>query len=244
MRPTRTGGLFGSGGFLPSRAVAAKLAIGLVAGSVVVALLGEAGTWLLLVPDLFLTQFALWQPLSYVFVERHPFGVLFGALITWSIGSALEQSWGPRRLVMFAVGTTVAAGFLTAALALLLPAIRLYPFAGGTVLTTIIWVAYGLSFGRAKVNFWGLPLTGNMFAGLGVGFVLLNAVFARTVLPFIPELLGVLAALGYVRLGSPRVLWLRLHSWRLNRQMKARAKHLKLVSKNRNTSGDSDRFLH
>src|SRR5687767_6545876 len=101
-------------GFPAIQSAAAKLALALVIGSVVFALSARSiGPLLLLVPELFLTKLALWQPFTYVFIETSAMGVIFGALIVWSIGTALEATWGGRRMVWFAVGTTVAAGFLT-----------------------------------------------------------------------------------------------------------------------------------
>ncbi len=43
-----------------------------------------------------------------------------------------------------------------------------------------LWVAYGLSFGRRQTNFWGLPVSGNVFALIGVGFVFLNGAFSAS----------------------------------------------------------------
>ena len=37
-------------------------------------------------------------------------------------------------------------------------------FLGATVMTTGIWIAYGLSIGRGQSNFWGMPITGNVLA--------------------------------------------------------------------------------
>jgi hypothetical protein len=44
--------------------------------------------------------------------------------------------------------------------------------------------------------------------------------------------------------GSPRFLWLRFTSWRLQHQLRGRAKHLKVVSRDRNIGGGSDNYLH
>jgi hypothetical protein len=48
----------------------------------------------------------------------------------------------------------------------------------------------------------------------------------------------------YVKWGSPRVLWLRFSTWRLQRQLRGRSRHLKVVTKDRNIGGGSDGFLH
>ena len=67
-------------------------------GSVVFALSREGiGELLRLVPGLVLRGY-VWQPLSYAFVENSAMGVIFGALILWQLGGALEQTWGTRRM--------------------------------------------------------------------------------------------------------------------------------------------------
>lgn len=244
MRPARSGGGF-SGFRIPSvRSVGAKLAIALVVGSVLFALLGEAGRYLVLIPNDVLSQLFLWQPLSYAFIANDPFGVIFGAMILWSIGGSMEQTWGSRRLLTFSVGTTVLAGILTVLLALVIGPLRASWFAGGWVMGSALWVAYGLSIGRGQANFWGIPMTGNMLAAVGAGLVLLQAAFARSIYPVLPELLAMGMAWAYVRGFSPRLVWLRFQSWRLQAQLKGRSKHLKVISQDRNMPSDSDRFLH
>jgi membrane associated rhomboid family serine protease len=227
------------------RSAASRLAVALVAGSVIYALgRGTVGDLLLLVPPAVRYQFRLWQPLSYAFVEISPFGVIFGALILWQLGSALEQSWGSRRMTFFALGTTVVAGILTVLLTLIVPRLEDVPgFAGGTVMASAVWVAYGLSWGRQQTNFWGLPLSGNLFALIGVGFVFLNGAF-NGFLFVVPSALALLLTWGYVKVGGPAEWLLRVRGWRLQRRLRARSKHLKVVSPERNTSGDSDRYLH
>jgi len=221
---------------------AAWLAVALIIGSVVYALTREGlGALLLLIPGAVLHGF-LWQPLSYAFVENSAMGVIFGALILWQLGGALEQSWGTRRMSFFAVGVTVLAGVLTVLLALVVPALRNIPFAGGFVMGSALWVAYGLGFGRRQTNFWGLPVSGNVFALIGVGFVFLSGAFSSFLL-VVPSAVALLLTWGYLRLGGPSDWLLRMQSWRLQRQLRSRSKHLSLVSPDRNTPRDSDRFL-
>jgi membrane associated rhomboid family serine protease len=220
------------------------LAVALVVGSVLFAMTQRSfGEWLILVPGLVFKSYAFWQPVTYAFIETSPMGVIFGALIAWSIGGALEQTWGPRRLVGFAIGVTVLAGLCTLALSYPVGALWARPFAGGTVMTSALWVAYGLSFGQRQTNFWGMPVTGNVLALIGVGFVFLNGAF-QSWLGIIPEVFALGLTFLYLKVGTPRLLWLRFTSWRLHRQLKSRSKHLTLLSDERNTPRDSDRFLH
>jgi membrane associated rhomboid family serine protease len=239
MRPMRRG-------FRPMlpglKGAASWLAVALVVGSVVFALTREGiGELLRLVPGLVLHGY-LWQPLSYAFIETSPMGVIFGALILWQLGGALEQTWGTRRMTAFALGTTVLAGAVTVLLALVIHALRPIPFSGGFVMGSSLWVAYGLSFGRQQTNFWGLPVSGNVFALIGVGFVFLNGAFSSFLL-VIPEAVALLLTWAYLRLGGPSDWMLRVQGWRLQRQLRSRSKHLTLVSPDRNTPRDSDRFI-
>lgn len=241
MRPQRRG--LGSN-FPGIRSAAARLAVALVAASVVYALLRQSfGAALLLTPAAVVGRLWLWQPLTYAFIETSPMGVIFSALVLWQVGGSLEQSWGSRRMVRFAVATPVLAGLLTVALSFLIEPLAQMGFAGGWVMGIAVWVAFGLSLGRAGANFWGLPVSGNVLALIGVGFVFLEGAFSGWLL-VVPSVVGLLLAAGYVRLGGPELWWLRLQSWRLQRRLRGRSKHLKVVAPDRNTPGDSDRYLH
>ncbi|WNG20245.1 DUF1751 domain-containing protein [Cystobacter fuscus] len=236
MRPMRS---FGGGGFgfAGVESMAAKLAIGLVAGSVLSLLLRPAGDLLLLSPEGVLSQLWLWQPFTYGFIERSPLGIIFGAMILYSIGGGLEMSWGPRRLLAVVWGGSVLAGLLTVAVSLFtrLP----NGYTGGGVMTTLAWVTYGLSLGRAQSNFWGIPVTGNVLAGIGAGFVLLNGLTAGWVTQ-IPELFALVIAFVATRGFNPRHLWLRVQHWRLQRQLRGRSRHLRVISEER----PNDRYLN
>ena len=168
----------------------------------------------------------------------HPINIIFSGIIVWSMGGALEMTLGPRRLFVLAVGVTAVAGLLTVGLAYLTPLLGAY--SGATVLTSVVWVAYGLYIGRGQTNFWGIGLTGNAFAAIGVGFVLLYAV-ADGWRAHLPELIGLGLTYAYVRGGSPRTLWLRFNHKRLQRRLTGRPKHLRVVNRNK---PDRDQYLN
>jgi membrane associated rhomboid family serine protease len=231
--------------FLPQfTSLAAKLAIALVAASIVGALLPSTlRPYIYLSPERVIHGLAIWQPFSYAFLATGALGVIFGALILWSIGGALEASWGSRRLLVFAISVTVLAGVLTVVISPLFPVLQAGEFAGGGVMSTSLWVAYGLSVGPRQSNFWGLPVTGNVLALIGAGFVFLNAIFGAWYV-VVPDAFGILLSFVYVRGQTPRMWLLRLQSWWFSRQMKSRSKHLRVISKERNMPPDSDRYLH
>jgi membrane associated rhomboid family serine protease len=233
---------------LPSvRSAAAAMAVALVVTSVLGALLPGFREVVLLVPGLVVGQLYLWQVLTYALVETSPTGVIFGAIILYSIGGALEARWGQRRFLTFSAGIVAAAGVATVALALVVPGLVSGAYPGGMVLTGALWVAYGLLIGRSQTNFWGMPVTGNMLALIGAGFVLLNAAFSG-VSTVVPELF----ALGFtwltVRGHSPTRLWMQFRSWQLERDLRRRSSHLRSVEGGRRGPGptprDRDQYLN
>jgi membrane associated rhomboid family serine protease len=229
-------------GWLQFNSTAAKLALGVVGGSLIAFLTKSSiGPWLHLSPGLVLRDLALWQPFTYSLIAGNPISVIFSALILVSVAGGLEATWGSRRLLSFAFGVTVAAGFLTVALSLVIPVGSLYT--GAETLVTAVWVAYGLLFASRQTNFWGLPVTGYTFALIGIGFVVLSGVYYGWA-GVIPEIIGIGLTYAYLRVKRPRDLLLRFQSWRLQRQLRGRAKHLRLITKDRNTPTDSDRYLH
>src|SRR5208283_3553974 len=133
MRPRRRNLGFGFPGI---HSTAVRLAVALAAGSVLYALLRQSyGAALLLTPADVVGRLWVWQPLTYGFIETSPMGVIFSALILWQVGGSLEQSWGPRRMMTFAVGTTVAAAVLTIVLSFLVAPLGLVSFGGGWVMS-------------------------------------------------------------------------------------------------------------
>ena len=228
-------------GLPPLRTAAAKLAVALIVGSLIAIALPQIALAAAMVHG----SLWLWKPLSYAFIETTPMGVIFGALILWSIGGSLEQTWGARKLVAFALGVTVLAGVLTVALALPFDAIQAHVYGGGTVMTTALWVAFGLSWGNRQTGFWGMPVTGNVLALIGIGFVALQAAFQRSIWGVIPEALAIGMTYAFVKLNFPSGTLERFNSWRLRRQLQKRRNHLNVVSGDkRNMPNDSDRFLH
>ena len=216
-----------------------------VAISVLAAVAGESVRALvLLTPASVLSDATVWTALTYGFVATDPLGVIFGALILLTVGEVLETMWGSRRFAVFALGVTALAAAATVLLSLVWTGLRPLSYPGSTVMTGALWVAYGLAFGTRTTGFWGLPVTGNQFALIGVGFVGLNAAFAglSVVVPSVFALgLTYLAARGF----GPGDLFVRFRSWQLNRQLKKRASHLSVVSgEKRNMPSDSDKYLH
>lgn len=233
--------------WLNPRSSAAKLAVVFVVASIAYYATDQwTGAWIPLHPDQVLSSFTLWQVVTYtVLFDRNPMSFIFGALILVSIGGALERHWGAKRLWLFAFGVGIASAIVTVALSLVIRNLGAYAFTGASAIVGSLWVAYGLLIGRGQTNFWGLPVTGNMLALIGAGFVLLSGLLARSWVPLIPDIISLVLTFLHVRLGFPQDTLQRFGSWRLQRDLHRRSSHLRVITGDqRNTPRDSDKYLH
>ncbi len=235
---------------MPSRLVmpslnttAAKLAVALVATSVVSRLLEAwAGFTLRLVP-FEVRKLALWQLVSWCLIETSPWAIIFGALLLVSFGGYLEQVWGRWKLLRFGFGVTFVVGLLTVALSFAIPSLQAFRFGGGGVMTSALMVTFGLTLGPRPANFFFFSMNGYQLAAFAGGMTLLNALFFAWQ-AVVPDALGIALSAGLWHFGGPSDWWERFGSWRLRRQLKARAKHLEVLDPNRNVRDGSDKYLH
>jgi membrane associated rhomboid family serine protease len=209
--------------------LAHRLAIITIVTSIAQGLLAQSGAlWLLFSPLRTLFGFELWRPFTSLFVAVSPLEVIFGALIIYSIGGLLERRWSRKRFLAVTLGIPLIAEVVVLALTLLSPdtfSSTYYP--GSRQVVTTLWIVFGLlaQFSGETLNFWGTPITGKTFALIGVGFVVLGAVFGG-VTPVIPELVTALLCYAYMyRHRAARwrnQLELRYYDWKLKR-LKARS---------------------
>jgi len=158
-----------------------------------------------------------------------------------------ESRWRPKRFLGVTLGLPLVAQVIVLGLALITPssfANAYYP--GARQIVTTLWIIFGLSahFGRERLNFWGTPVTGKTFALIGLGFVVLSAVFSG-VMPVLPELIT--ATLCYVYMYRKGVfswknqLELKYYDWKL-KKLKGRS-NLRVIPGSRSVkraNGDSD----
>ncbi len=230
---------------LPSfKNAATVLAVVLVVTSVLWKVAAEAGVVLYLVPAAVLSG-SVWQLLTWMPADAPVTGsVLFGALITWSTGGSLEARWGTVRFLRFVGVVVFLSGLLTLLTSLVVPALAGKPFFGGMVLASSVWVGFGCSIWNSQTNIFGYPVSGRTFAMLGVLVTALNAVFSDPFL-LVAEAWGLVLTFAYALFGFPTHTWTRFRSWLLERDLKKRSSHLKVVGgEQRNTSRDSDKYLH
>ncbi len=191
--------------WLNPRSSAAKMAVLFVVISVVYYAGGHyTMPWLAFVPSMVAHGFELWRLITYsaIFLAS-PMSFIFGVLILVSIGGALERMWGAKRLWIFSFTISTVAALLTLALAFFVPVLDQIPFTGADAIVDSLWVAYGLSLGSSRSNFWGLPVTGNTLALIGASFVLLTGLLGSWLI-IVPSLFALGLTFVHVRYGFPR----------------------------------------
>ncbi len=228
-----------------------KLLLGLTLGASLlasVALWQESGRALvlhLLYTPARLLLGELWQPLTYALLlpiqlagggtGGSILSFLFTWIWMWMVGGAVEQAIGPKRLfgVYFGCAALGALAALGATLALGRTG-ELYtgPSVGLSALTMVFAQRYA---DRTILLFFVLPVRGPTLMAASFAILGLAALVAGPVqvLPeFFAMIAGVLFAYG---LFSPRRAWLRLRAWRIERQLRARSQHLRVVDGGRMT---------
>lgn len=220
-----------------------------IAASIAQGLLAQSGAFpLLFSPPRTVFAFEVWRPFTALFVAMSPVEVIFGALIIYSIGGTLESRWGGKRFLATTLGIPLIVEAILMVFALLNPFIAssaFYPASRSVI--TALWILFGLSaqFAHETLNFWGTPVRGKTFALIGVGFVVLSAVFSG-IMPVLPDLLTV--ALCYVYMYRHRAfrlknkLELSYYDWKL-KKLRGRA-NLRVIKGSRadvHTSEDEDK---
>jgi membrane associated rhomboid family serine protease len=95
-----------------------------------------------LMPAAVLREFALWQPLTYMFLHGGIGHLLFNMLALWMFGTELERTWGTRFFVKYYFVTGIGAALVTIAWSL-----TPLPYAGALYGTLVIGASgaiYGL----------------------------------------------------------------------------------------------------
>jgi membrane associated rhomboid family serine protease len=176
-------------------------------------------------------QLWLWQLVTYMFVHREPFHILFNMLAIWMFGVELERMWGTREFVKYYMVTGVGAG-LTTLLVALLPFEFTVPVyfsvtigASGAVYGLLL--AYALHFPNRPLFFFPIPIpiAAKYFVMILGAFAFLSSISAASSGIAHATHLGGLAV-GYVYLtrgrGGPiaelKYRWLKWRMARLRRR--------------------------
>ncbi len=230
------------------RSRAQQLTVLMVVLSIVQAVLSKAqAATLFFMPLRTVSHLEIWRPFTALFISVSPIEVVFGGLIIYSIGSALESRAGKKRFLAIALGIPLVAHLLTIPIFLVCSSLPETAYPGARSVVTAIWIAFGLvaSFSGQMLQFWGNPVSGRTFALFGVGFVVLSAVFGGFV-DVLPELITAGLTYAYLlRRGSfdiKRRMELLYYNWKL-RRLKAK-KGFRIVRGSKEGNSDSSHQIH
>ncbi len=199
-------------------------------------------------PSQVLDSARIWTPFTYLFLDSDPVNLLLYEVFgLWVFASPLEHRWGARRFLYFFFGTGTGAALLTTLLGAKVLALRAYPaFPGTYVAGAAILVGWVLTNWYATAYLLVFPVRAPFLLLFAVGVPVLY-IIQGVWEPFVPVLAAM--AIGYFMLRkgvSPRRAYLHLRSWWIDRQLKHRARHLRVIpppDRDRDRKGP-DRYLH
>jgi len=184
----------------------------------------------------------LWRLVSWPFVQDDPFALLFGGFMLYWLGQQLAFVWSERRFLLRFFGYAAFATVGTTILGLLWsPALGLRPYVGIWPVVNALIVSWAMLYPDRQVNVWGvLPITGRTAAWLVVGGTILYGIALGGLLgivAFAPHLFALALAWVLTRAGGVKWPWRDARSWWAERDVRRRARHLKVVKKD----GEQDR---
>jgi membrane associated rhomboid family serine protease len=168
-------------------------------------------------------ELKIWTLATSALMQDQFIGLLFHGLILWLFVPILENWWGTRKLLLFALWTSLAGTTAGTFMGLLIgdptPVMGLDPFIFGSI------VAFGVLYGSHPVRFFGvLPMTGRQ---LMIGIIVVLALFVvlggRWIQGAAYGAAMFLAWLMTSGTSNPRLWYLRWKHKRLRRR------HLKVV---------------
>lgn len=170
------------------------------------------------------TGFAVWQPVTYMFL--HDTGgfshILFNMLALWMFGTELEQTWGTRFFTKYYFVTGVGAALSTLLLSLVSSGIYYSLTVGASGAIYGLLLAWAMYFPHRVILFWGIfPIPARIFV-LIMGAIAFLSSFGGPGggIAHVAHLGGLVVGYLYLKslrgrpLDELRYRWLR---WRMNR---------------------------
>lgn len=128
--------------------------------------------WLGLVPRAILTDFAIWQIGSYMFLHGGFMHIFFNMFALWMFGSSLEREWGSREFLKFYFLTGIGAGIIT----FLLTMNSTIPTIGASGAIYAVLVAFAMVWPNRPIYVWFLfPVKAKYLVIFMIGMGLLAA---------------------------------------------------------------------
>ena len=108
-------------------------------------------------------QFALWQPLTYMFLHGGVTHLLFNMLALWMFGTELERKWGTRFFVKYYLITGVGAAFVTLAFAMFSDGVMNSTTVGASGAIYGLLIAYAMYFPHRTIYYIIFPMPARVY---------------------------------------------------------------------------------
>ena len=176
-------------------------------------------------PEAVFTGFAIWQPVTYMFLHGGIFHILFNMLALWMFGTELERMWGSRFFTRYYFITGVGAAATTLLLSIMPIGIadQLYYSltigASGAVYGILL--AYGMYFPNRPIYLYFIfPIPAKYFVMIVGAISLFASMSGGGGVAHTAHLGGLLAGYLYLKSGSfhpVSEIKYRYLKWRINR---------------------------
>lgn len=178
--PSSVGYSFGPGGISPAVKIlvitnVVAFVLNLIVGPVMTIRLGFS-------PQAVFEQFALWQPLTYMFLHSTSgFGhIVFNMLGLWMFGTELERTWGTRFFTKYYLICGVGAAMTGLLLAMLSDRFYYSTTVGASGAIFGLLIAYAMYFPNRQILLYMIvPIPARIFVAIFGGIALLNTVFSQ-----------------------------------------------------------------
>jgi membrane associated rhomboid family serine protease len=246
MRRTAPGTLaysFGPGPLTP--AVKALISVN-VAAFLASFFFRDVNAYLGLTPASVVHRFALWQPVTYMFLHAGVLHIVFNMLMLWMFGVELERLWGTPFFIKYYFVSGIGAALTTLAISLLpfefTERMFYIPTIGASGAIFGLLLAYGLYFADRPIYMYLLfPVKAKYFVLITGAMTLLFAVSDSTGgVAHVAHLGGLAFGFAYLKLGRSRPLaelQYRYFRWKMNR-------HRRKFDVYTGGRGDWDRHIH
>lgn len=160
--PSTTGGYtIGPGGISPAVKIliitnVLVFAVNAIVDHVLIVRLG-------LSPQDVFTKFALWQPVTYMFLHGGLSHLLFNMLALWMFGTELERTWGTRFFTKYYLITGVGAAAVTLLLATFSDSIYYSNTIGASGAIYGLLIAYAIYFPNRTIYYIIFPLPARIY---------------------------------------------------------------------------------
>ena len=173
--PSSAGYSFGPGGITPAVKIlivtnVIAFVLNLIIGPVMTLRLG-------LSPQAVFEQFALWQPLTYMFLHGSVGHIFFNMLGLWMFGTELERTWGTRFFTKYYLITGVGAAVTGLLLGFVSDRFYYMSTVGASGAIFGLLIAYAMYFPNREILVYFLfPIPVRVFVAIFGAIALLNTV--------------------------------------------------------------------